>query len=138
MLDGLNEVSDRKSYTTDGSADRPIVTLLIYEITQMIQNCKNVRVILTSRNDNESLSDSSFQRIYITGLKDEEVNQFLNEAKISDEKRQAAKNNPILMEILRIPLFLSIYTRIADSIDATELSTRGELLKAFFNEKRLL
>ena len=131
MLDGLNEVSDRKSYTTDGSADRPIVTLLIYEITQMIQNCKNVRVILTSRN-----SDSSFQRIYISGLKDEEVNQFLNEAKISDEKRQAAKNNPTLMEILRIPLFLSIYTRIADNIDAMEMSTRGELLKAFFNEKR--
>ena len=136
MLDGLNEVSDRKSYRTDGSADRSIVTLLIYEITQMIQNCKNVRVILTSRNDNESLSDSSFQRIYITGLKDEEVNQFLSEAKISDEKRQAAKNNPTLMEILRIPLFLSIYTRIADNIDTTEMSTRGELLKAFFNEKR--
>ena len=136
MLDGLNEVSDRKSYTTDGSADRPIVTLLIYEITQMIQNCKNVRVILTSRNDNESLSDKSFQRIYITGLKDEEVNQYLDEANISDEKRQAAKNNPALMEILRIPLFLSIYTRIAHNIEASELSTRGELLKAFFNEKR--
>ena len=126
LLDGLNEVS------RDELEGRTIVTMVMAETLKIISGWKNVRVILTSRSK-ESMLDENITQIYLSGIKDENIKWYLEKAELSDTRIDAIMNNKKLLEILRIPLFLVLYANIDNE---RELLTRGEILHAFFTQKK--
>ena len=126
LLDGLNEVS------RDEFEGRTIVSMVMAEILKIISEWKNVRVILTSRSVEKRL-DERITQIYLSGIKDENIKWYLEKAELSDTRIDAIMNNKKLLEILRIPLFLVLYANIDNE---RELLTRGEILHAFFTQKK--
>lgn len=73
------------------------------EIKELLEKHKNITAIITSRAD-ETLSDldDSFERLYLTGVSEDVIKEYLDSCKISSE--QVSKNSR-LMETLRIPAF---------------------------------
>ena len=90
----------------------------------------NVSVIITSRAD-ETLGDSKniFDRLYLTGVSKRAIKKYLTQHEISYKR---VKENKRLIETLRIPLFLKLYSQLYST---SEVSTPGEILYAFFSER---
>ena len=126
LLDGLNEVS------RDELEGRTIVTMVIAEIHNIIAEWKNVRVILTSRSQENRLN-AGIKSLNLSGIKEENIKWYLEQAGFSNSRIEAINNNQKLMEVLSIPLFLVLYANINEE---KELLTRGEILHAFFTQKK--
>lgn len=129
LLDGLNEVS---TGNFDGYSVRKV---LEDEISQAILIYKNVRFIITSRND--ALRLKPVKRIKISGVSKAGIESYLNgeevRGKIKKGTVDRVLNNKDLLDCLRIPLFLNMYGVISDGL---EITTRGEILRDFFQKKR--
>ena len=130
LLDGLNEVSKKKLSTKEKDFLGTPSELLVEEIKELLEKHKNITAIITSRAD-ETLSDldDSFERLYLTGVSEEVIKEYLDSCKISSEK---VSKNSRLMETLKIPLFLKLYAQLYNIAD---ISTPGEILYAFFSER---
>lgn len=130
LLDGLNEVSKKQLSTKEKDFLGTPSELLVEEIKELLEKHKNITAIITSRAD-ETLSDldDSFERLYLTGVSEDDIKEYLDSCKISSE--QVSKNSR-LMETLRIPLFLKLYGELYNTAD---ISTPGEILYAFFSER---
>lgn len=130
LLDGLNEVSKKQLSTKEKDFLGTPSELIVDEIKELLEKHKNITAIITSRAD-ETLSDmdDSFERYYLTGVSEEVIKKYLDNCKISSE--QVSKNSR-LMETLKIPLFLKLYTQLYNTAD---ISTPGEILYAFFSER---
>lgn len=130
LLDGLNEVSKKQLSTKEKDFLGTPSELLVEEIKELLEKHKNITAIITSRAD-ETLSDldDSFERLYLTGVSEDVIKEYLDSCKISSE--QVSKNSR-LMETLRIPLFLKLYGELYNTAD---ISTPGEILYAFFSER---
>ena len=131
LLDGLNEVS--RENTDEDNAHlivHSIVERVIGEITYILNTYKNVRVILTSRS--VDLSRKDVKTLYLSGVSEEIIENFLKD-KIASPRLTETLENKQLMEILRIPLFLTMYARIESDIT---LLSRGEILHTFFTQKK--
>lgn len=130
LLDGLNEVSKKQLSTKEKDFLGTPSELLVEEIKELLEKHKNITAIITSRAD-ETLSDldDSFERLYLTGVSEEVIKEYLEKCEISSE--QVTKNSR-LMETLKIPLFLKLYGELYNTAD---ISTPGEILYAFFSER---
>lgn len=140
LLDGLNEVSTQtiEAELNDGGKTKATVYEMIRgEILWIIENCPNVRIILTSRSD-ESLISESITKLYLSEIEKSAVFEYLKKseidgAKIEESEIDRINNDTELMEILRVPLFLTIYVSLHDR---SEVTAAGEILRVFFNERR--
>lgn len=130
LLDGLNEAS---RVEIDEAGGLPVVTMLIGEILWLIDNCPNVRIVLTSRTDETAISDDRITRLYLSGLDDAAILEYLKAQKLPAKRIEKAKSNTELWEELRIPLFLTMYATLSGK---NEVTSRGEILRMFFSERR--
>ena len=98
---------------------------IVSEIHELLKH-SNVSVIITSRAD-ETLGDSKniFDRLYLTGVSKRAIKKYLTQHEISYKR---VKENKRLIETLRIPLFLKLYSQLYST---SEVSTPGEILYAF-------
>ncbi len=129
LLDGLNEVSS----TFIDETGLTVVQMIQKEIMFLLEDCPNVRVILTSRSDDSCIYHDSITRLYLSGVNDEAIRFYLKENEKTEGQIDAAFRDRNLLETLRNPLFLTMY----GSLDAIEsVSTQGEILHLFFNERR--
>lgn len=130
LLDGLNEVSKNQLFTKEKDFLGTPSELIVEEIKELLEKHKNVTAIITSRAD-ETLSDlnDSFERLYLTGVSEEIIKEYLDSCEISSEQ---VSENSRLMETLKIPLFLKLYGELYNTAD---ISTPGEILYAFFSER---
>ena len=126
LLDGLNEVSHEKR---GGAA---IVAMVIAELCEIMTDWKNVRVILTSRSKENTLEKYSLP-LKLCGIEPGAIKQYLSNEKVSDERIEKVIRNKRLMEVLCIPLFLTLYAKLSGE---EELLSRGEILHAFFTQKK--
>ena len=130
LLDGLNEVSKKQLSTKEKDFLGTPSELIVDEIKELLEKHKNITAIITSRAD-ETLSDldDSFERLYLTGVSEETIKEYLDSCEISSEQ---VSENSRLMETLKIPLFLKLYGELYNTAD---ISTPGEILYAFFSER---
>lgn len=129
LLDGLNEVS---SVTIDETG-LSVVQMIMREIDFLISECPNVRIVLTSRSDESAIYNESITRLYLSGVEEEIIKEYLESCEISKELIDEALEDENLCETLQIPLFLTMYVSLSKY---DEVSTQGEILKLFFNERR--
>ncbi len=129
LLDGVNEMSRR----VPPGADAPVAVMVQREIAEIAEFCPNVRIILTGRVDDGILDSENILRYDLCELTDEIICDHLSAAKLPSERVDAIMNNPPLLAILRLPLFLSIFVHLKDTGEA---STQGELLHIFFGERK--
>lgn len=124
LLDGLNEVSHTEVN------ELPVISRIIQEI-QWLMDCPNVRVILTSRTNEEAVVHENISRLYLTGIQNEAIRNYLQKSKHEEEMDAIFQNEPLL-ETLRIPLFLMMYAGLGQTKD---VSSQGEILRIFFHER---
>lgn len=124
LLDGLNEVSHTEVN------ELPVISRIIQEI-KWLMDCPNVRVILTSRTDEEAVFHENISRLYLTGIQNEALRDYLQKSKHEEEIDAIFQNEPLL-ETLRIPLFLMMYAGLGQTKD---VSSQGEILRIFFHER---
>ena len=139
LLDGLNEVSidditDESRHINGQCLSGNVRQLIIEEIILLFKECPNVRIILTSRTDESGFTGSRgrIEKLYLTGLKEEHIREYLEQKKFTQPEIDAAIANKRLTECLVIPLFLTMY---ADLRDVSGISSRGEILSKFFHER---
>lgn len=132
----INTIKDTNpNHEENGKAPTEIVRqLIIKEIQYLLKNCPNVRIMLTSRTDeiNVSFTQYRFEKLYLTGLREDNIREYLANKKFTPEAIDAAIANERLLECLVIPLFLTMY---ADLRDVSGISSRGEILSKFFHER---
>ena len=126
LLDGLNEVSR----DVLGKGKKPIITMVVAEIQYILKQYTNVRIILTSRSE-ERFGDN-ITSIYLAGIEPKMIEQYLENRK-PEKQIIRIKNNKRLMDILRIPLFLTLYAELDGE---EEYLSRGEILHAFFTKRK--
>lgn len=127
LLDGLNEVSTAFLEQTNST----VVKMIAEEINMLMTRCPNVRVVLTSRSDEVSVSDQPMDRLYLTGVDETAIRTYLQECRVMDVDR--LMRNRALVQTLKTPLFLTLYGSLANR---EEVSTQGEIFRLFFNERR--
>lgn len=129
LLDGLNEVD------ANDSNGRSVRFVLENEIVNALNRYKNVRFIITSRNNSRQIK--RIKKIDILGVNKECIEKYL---RFEEEKgyikkgitNQVMKNNG-LVECLKVPLFLNMFGVCSED---TAITTRGEILRDFFQKKR--
>lgn len=129
LLDGLNEVSTAKvSGTTD-----TVIDLIRGEIRYLLNECPNVRVVLTSRTDDVCSSYGEVKKLYLSGIDEESIRAYLEKQPyMTSKKLERALSDDKLRDTLRIPLFLTMYAKLKNR----DVCTRGEILRCFFHERR--
>lgn len=128
LLDGFNEVSIAEQGTS-----RSCRALLSNEISVIHQEYANVRIIATSRKTQSAYFTSTFQNVYLIGLEDDDIKDYLRKCMFSDASIGITLANKTLVKCLRIPLFLCMfsYSKQADNLVLPE--TPGEILYSFFH-----
>lgn len=129
LLDGLNEASS----VTIEETGLSVVQMIMREIDLLISECPNVRVVLTSRSDESTIYNESISRLYLSGVEDATIRDYLENCKFSKELIDEVLEDEDMCETLQIPLFLTMYASLSKY---DEISTQGEILKLFFNERR--
>ena len=131
LLDGLNEVSRKRLFDSENNYIGTPSELIIDELQELLRY-QNVSVIITSRAD-ETLGalDDEFNRLYLTGVGKQDIEEYLSNNEIS---YAAIEDNKRLMETLKIPLFLKLYSQL---YSVSGVSTPGEILYAFFSERSM-
>lgn len=127
LLDGLNEASRAE---VDGYA---VVSRLIQEIQWILQNCPNVRVVLTSRSDEEAVCYSELTKLYLSGVEDNEIRTYLHNVGMQKAQIDAALKNDCLAQTLKIPLYLTLYSMLRQTENVT---SQGEIFTIFFSERQ--
>ncbi len=129
LLDGLNEVD---AGNLNGRSAR---STLENEIVNALNRYVNVRFIITSRNNSRQIK--RIKKIDILGVNKECIETYLKaEEEKGDIKKGITKQvmkNKELVECLKIPLFLNMFGVCSED---TAITTRGEILRDFFQKKR--
>lgn len=128
LLDGLNEVSLSVLNETGLS----IYWMIVKEIEYLLYNCPNVQLVVTTRSECEFSLNEKLTRFYLTGVNQETVKSFLTDAGMPKDSIENALNDKELSEVLRVPLFLTIYSTLKHY---NKVTTRGEILRQFFHEQ---
>ena len=136
LLDGLNEV---------GFISEKSKSLFYETVNKYLKYAKNLRLIITGRNDAYELSTEELLRLKTLGLDDKNIIDILNEAvsvkKISEidvlnliqKKDDISTNENRLWNCLKIPFFLMMYCM---SSNKKNVESQGEILRNFFHDKR--
>ncbi len=128
LLDGLNEVSTVRLK----ECDKTILQMVVEEIKYLMNECPNVRVILSSRYEESILLGNDITKLYLQGVHEDAIKQYLTLNGYSSEKIEQICTDKVLMETLRIPLFLTMYVSLAEN---NEVISQGEILRLFFSER---
>ena len=126
LLDGLNEVSTTKIEGLGESA----MQMVLKEIEYLIKDCPNVRLVITSRSQTNDLENT--QELALCGVNDDAIIQYLEEVS-ANEKIEHVMNNKQLKEVLKNPLFLTLY---ASGDVADDVLSAGEILHSFFTVRQ--
>ena len=129
LLDGLNEVSR----TCIEESNKTVIDMIKLEINELMEKCPNVRVIVTGRADEALLNDEKLTRLNLSGVENSVIRQYLSDSRCEEDKINHVFENDSLLETLRIPLFLIMYASLNDN---AEITTQGEILRTFFNERK--
>ena len=127
LLDGLNEVSQVR--INDDEHGNPSVYSMVVDEIKELAGYDNVHIILTSRMDESAIEKDSIRKLYLSGINDESICGYLG---IADDKKYAFLAQKDLVETLRNPLFLTMYSKLANAGDIT---TRGEIMREYFGER---
>ncbi len=130
LLDGLNEVP-RTKISIDGS-EISVIELVIAEINWLMESCPNIRIIMTGRADENTVSEDSISRYHLCGIDEDSISEYLSGCGFGEDRIKRILSVRSLSQTLRIPLFLVLFASLS-SIDG--VYTRGEIFHAFFNEK---
>lgn len=123
LLDGFNEVTAMDYGEVRSSIIKEITRLLSYS---------NVRIILTTRDvDLLGLPKYRFLNVRANGIRTEDVENYLK-TKFTSERVKTVVENPTLMQYLRIPLFLIMYS-YSTTADQELPQNRGAILFQYFN-----
>ena len=120
--------------------------LFFYDaLNQYLRYARNLRLIITGRNDVYELSSEYLSRLKALGLTDDSIIDVLKEAvkerKISGEDFQnllrkrtdISTNESRLWNCLKIPFFLMMY---CVSSNKKNVESQGEILRNFFHDKK--
>ena len=129
LLDGLNEVSTVRL----PECDKTIFQMVSEEIQYLMDECPNVRVVLTSRFDETDINGKQVTRLQLKGVENDVIRQYLLDNHVSEKKIEKIYEDKNLLETLRIPLFLTMYIYLEEDNEAV---TQGEILRLFFSERR--
>lgn len=96
-----------------------------------------MRIVLTSRAD-ESVIRENITKLYLSEIDKTAVLEYLRNAEVDGREIEEAEIDKIssdteLMNVLRIPLFLTMYANLRDK---NKVTAAGEILRVFFNERR--
>lgn len=129
LLDGLNEVSTVRL----PECDKTIFQMVTEEIQYLMDECPNVRVVLTSRFDETDIGGKQVSRLQLMGVENDVIRQYLLDNNVSEKKIEKIYEDKDLIETLRIPLFLTMYVYLKEDNEAV---TQGEILRLFFSERK--
>lgn len=137
LLDGLNEVATSIPTEAPKGFNCSIRLMINREITKVLEEFHNVRVILTSRTDDTEIRCDGdryhIDKLTLAGLNKDTILSYLNEKDLSADAIERIKADENLLDCLRIPLFLTMF----GSLHETEgISTCGEIFRQFFGERR--
>ncbi len=127
LLDGLNEVST--AFVEQANAT--VTKMIAEEINMLMTRCPNVRVVLTSRSDETSVSDQPMRRLYLSGVDEDAIRKYLQERQVTNIDQ--LMRNRALVQTLKTPLFLTLYGSLTSR---EEISSQGEIFRLFFHERR--
>jgi len=130
LLDGINEVS-RGFAKGEQSTIRELLNIEI----KALMEYPNVRVVTASRKSELAFFSGNVKNIELTGVKNKEIIEHLQNNKYSEKSINSIVASRKLMDCLRVPLFLCMFTAIEKNIERVPL-TRGEILNGFFNKSQ--
>lgn len=136
LLDGMNEIS----FINDRSK------MVFYNaLNEYLKYARNLRLIITGRNDVYELSPEHLLRLKALGLEDNNIIDILRKAvekgtisevdfqNLKENRENMARNESRLWKCLRIPFFLIMYCM---SSNKKNVESQGEILRNFFHDKR--
>ena len=124
LLDGFNEVSIRHGSETRIMLGREI---------EAMSGWPNVRIIATSRETEYAYFAAGFRNVYLTGLTEPEIRQYLHDTEcFSPAEIGLVMSDRRLLECIRIPLYLLMYASSGEK-EGFDPQTSGEILYAFFH-----
>lgn len=121
LLDGFNEVR----------ATGNVRTCLSNEIT-VLHGYPNVRIITTSRETQSAYYASEFTNIQLIGLLNDDIISYMENCRLPEPVIGTAMANDSLVNCLRIPLYLCMFTSTSQR-DGYLPETAGEILHSFFH-----
>lgn len=128
LLDGLNEISRIEIPETG----QTVAQMIFQEIRWLLKECPNIRVIMTSRVEERFPMDMPVEYLRLQGVEDYVIQEYLQKKDFERERIDEIFSNSALIETLRVPLFLVLF---AETTTNSEVSTQGEILHLYFNEK---
>lgn len=127
LLDGFNEVSNEE--TDQGCSVRRLLSNEISALTRY----KNVRIIATTRETQSAYFTAKFKNIFLVGLNEDDIVKHLSNNGFSDVNIGIIQASKELMNCLRIPLFLCMFSQKRGNTSFMP-ETKGEILYEFFNK----
>ena len=122
LLDGFNEVRSSEGHSIRSALSNEISVLSSYP---------NVRIITTSRETQAAYFAASFKNVHLIGLEDDDILTYLHDCGTNVTKTGLIKANRGLMECLRIPLNLCMFSVEKEQEQLPE--TQGEIFYNFFH-----
>ncbi len=113
LLDGMNEIPSG------------LHEIFVSELTWIISEWKNVRIIISGRIIPQYDVFSEFKHIELCGIQDFELINTLSKI----ESEYSPTNDKDLLEILKIPVFLNIY--LESHTSENKLNKRGEVIDSY-------
>lgn len=97
LVDGYNEVTGDLSYKLQNDIRK-------------LSMCSNVKMIVSSRTDENSASFTDFKKVILDSLSDNQIAEYLKN-NFNREDIEPNRINPNLIEILRVPMFLETFVK---------------------------
>lgn len=146
LLDGLNEVPiafrqnicNEILYWEKFNHIQLIVTSRYYE-NILISECKMTQSNYLYYEDDDMVENQKLKLLKISELDEEVVFEYLTSCKFSQNIMAQIKEKRSLISILKIPMFLIFFSRLTENnilSGLSMISTRGEVLAAFFSRKK--
>ena len=122
LLDGFNEVKSNNSTRS-----------FLSEEISILHEYPNVRIVTTSRETQSAYFTSHFELIRVSGLKEKQIIIHLKRCGMLESEIGEVKSCASLMNCLKIPLYLYIFSSNRISNSQFIPQTAGEILYCFFH-----
>jgi len=137
LLDGFNEVSLSGAVNSGGEAVGSGIREMLNKEIRVLMHYPNLRIILTSRKTDLAFFPGLTKTIELSGIKPKDIEIHLQENGYIQWDINHIISSHKLMDCLRIPLFLCMFTAAAINKSGINSEynpeTRGEILYYFFN-----
>ena len=138
ILDGLNECSRTVIEDARETYRESVVGMIMGEINDLATNYPNVRILLTGRVDEAVIGSKNVTRLELSGIDDDSIQNYLAQCGWEAEQINTVFADPLLVETLRIPLFLTLFAPLgAGGAGVRHISSRGEIFRTFFHEQEV-